>query len=296
MAIYDLINTTPSSVEEGDILNCSYSGAKKEIELPAGTYKLEVWGARGGTYNTAYGRGGYSEGILTLDTPSTLYIYAGGMGQGATVGGFNGGGATNRYGGSGGGGSDVRVNGTSFEDRVIVAGGGGGGGYANTPGGHGGGLEGTQGGHGSGTGGLPGTQTAGGSNNTSGIFGMAQANSSNGGAGGGGWYGGASGWSAGTDSAGGGGSGYIGGVTEGITLTGAQSMPAVSGGTQTGHADNGYARITVLSIGGGKTTLNMSFKINGTEKTFDQGWVRVGSALKEIDSMWVRINGTLHEA
>jgi hypothetical protein len=47
MATYDLATTSPSftSLRAGDIINCSYSGAKKNIDLPAGTYKLEVWGA-----------------------------------------------------------------------------------------------------------------------------------------------------------------------------------------------------------------------------------------------------------
>ena len=63
MATYDLATTSPSftSLRAGDIINCSYSGAKKSIDLPAGTYKLEVWGAQGGNRGMSQGGpGGYS--------------------------------------------------------------------------------------------------------------------------------------------------------------------------------------------------------------------------------------------
>jgi hypothetical protein len=71
MATYNLTSSIPSNIEEGDILNCSYSGTYKTITLPYGTYKLECWGAQGGDlkgYSNSYnaGKGGYSEGILTL--------------------------------------------------------------------------------------------------------------------------------------------------------------------------------------------------------------------------------------
>lgn len=44
MATYDLATqaVSTSNLKAGDIINCSYSGAKKSIELPKGTYKLEV--------------------------------------------------------------------------------------------------------------------------------------------------------------------------------------------------------------------------------------------------------------
>ena len=44
----------------------------------------------------------------------------------------------------------------------------------------------------------------------------------------------------------GGGSGYIGGVINGTTIAGNASMPSTSGGTETGHSGNGYARITLV--------------------------------------------------
>ena len=108
-------------------------------------------------------------------------------GQGSPHGGFNGGGdgAVDNFGqlGSGGGGaSDIRIGGTTLEDRVLVAGGGGGGGgascnSASAVGGNGGGLVGLPGassGCPGGVGGGGGTQTAGGSATspaTEGVFG-----------------------------------------------------------------------------------------------------------------------------
>ena len=83
MATYDLATATPSSLSKGDILNCSYSGSKKSIVLPPGTYKLEVWGAQGGyRSNATYGgKGGYSYGTLTLNNTTNLYVYVGKQAQ-----------------------------------------------------------------------------------------------------------------------------------------------------------------------------------------------------------------------
>ena len=71
---------------------------------------------------------------------------------------------------------------------------------------------------------------------------------------GGGWYGGGGGGadiSGETSStgggAGGGGFGYIGGVKDGQTIPGNQSMPNPNGGTMVGKTGNGFANITVLT-------------------------------------------------
>lgn len=267
MATYDLTSSIPAAdkLVDGDILNCPYSGTYKQITLPKGQYKLEVWGSRGGTYNAYYGKGGYSVGTLNLNKDSVIYCYPGGY-NGSNGTGFNGGGSTHNYGGGGGGGSDIRIGTDSLYARVIVAGGGGGGGYSSTAGGHGGGLSGSQGANGSATGGYGGSQTSGGTNNTQGTFGKANSNSSNGGGGGGGWYGGSSGTSAGTDSGGGGGSGYVytsstasnypSGcllnstyyLTSASTTAGSASFTSPTGSSETGHNDNGYVRITIIKI------------------------------------------------
>jgi hypothetical protein len=70
------------------------------LTVPPGTYKLEAWGAQGGSYSSTYygGKGGFSTGILTLtNDTNTLHIYVGGQGTGGSntgekLGGFNGGG------------------------------------------------------------------------------------------------------------------------------------------------------------------------------------------------------------
>ena len=75
--VYDLTNNIPepSEIKAGDILNCPYSGTSISISLPAGSYKLECWGAQGGGWtNNIGGNGGYSTGILTLSAQNTIYI------------------------------------------------------------------------------------------------------------------------------------------------------------------------------------------------------------------------------
>lgn len=261
-------------VLEPQVYDFEYTGAVQTFGVPyTGKYKLEVWGANGGGYNTSYsttgGRGGYSVGTINLSSGTTLYIYVGGQGGLAnTAGGFNGGGNSKSYGGSGGGASDIRIGVDSLYARVIVAGGGGGGGYQNTIGGYGGGVTGGDGGAGNVTAGGGGTATSGGtagSGGVVGVFGGAQERTSGaGGGGGGGWYGGGSGMSGGTDSGGGGGSGYvytpetasqcpsgcllnsshylIGATTYGGNTT----FAAPDGTSETGHSGNGYVRITYI--------------------------------------------------
>lgn len=84
-----------------------YTGNVQSIDLPQGYYKLQAWGAQGGnvtgSYSVAGSKGGYSEGILKLDSPTTLYVFVGGKGTNYTSsasqtsttlinGGWNGGG------------------------------------------------------------------------------------------------------------------------------------------------------------------------------------------------------------
>ena len=134
---------------EGDAdvpIEFPYTGSVQEHTLPAGEYKLEVWGAEGGSgtdgTSTASvgGKGGYSVGTINLNSSTKLYVYAGGKGSipSASVsggGGFNGGGngytgssytSTKYLGAGGGGASDIRIGTDNLYYRVIVAGGGGG--------------------------------------------------------------------------------------------------------------------------------------------------------------------------
>ncbi|MCF8220151.1 MAG: hypothetical protein K9I97_01585, partial [Cryomorphaceae bacterium] len=224
----------------------NYTGAVQTFTAPAaGTYTLDVYGARGGNVTSYYptngGLGGRSQGTITLTAGQVVYVYVGGQGADRlgnhpyggctfTAGGWNGGGA-NRSAGNGtpgGGASDLRVGGQGLANRVIVAGGGGGCGWTYAAGGSGGGLTGGAGtNHGSGgatqaaggaVGGSSGGcgQTAG----TLGVGGDGSGSSAGGGGGGGGYYGGGGG---GYNQGGGGGSSYIGGVTNGTTTAGVRN-------------------------------------------------------------------------
>ncbi len=250
--------------------NYSYTGGIQTYTVPVtGTYKLEVWGAQGGSVSgAAGGYGGYAVGNKSLTAGQVLYIGVGG--QNAS---FNGGsgnyglGGSDNYSAGGGGGthiglSNAQISATPKANLLIVAGGGGGGiwtvyggdtsrKYYGTGGAGGGnsGVDGTstgvQGGY-SYVPGRGGTQSAGGaqsywaSNSQCqpirlpgyGLGGIGHAScwQGVGGGGGGGYYGGGAGYNGG----GGGGSGYIGGVTGG----------SMSNGQRSG---NGYARITWLN-------------------------------------------------
>ena len=126
-----------------------------QIVLNPGLYLFELLGASGG--GSQPGRGGFASGTLQVRTPLHVYLLPGGKGSyiassGCLEGGWNGGGqvCTEKYGSSGGGSSDVRLEESNVESRIIVAGGGGGSGDGqsnienNCPGGEGGGYEGGQ--------------------------------------------------------------------------------------------------------------------------------------------------------
>ena len=150
----------PNTVIFGQAWNIDYTGEEYTFTVPkTGAYKLEVWGAQGGT--TSGGYGGYSSGLIDLNENSTLYVNVGGQGGDSytRTGGYNGGGTGGAgYGswgsGSGGGGAThIATNSgllSSLSENVnsvlIVAGGGGGtcGGFSPL-GGSGGGASGTLG-------------------------------------------------------------------------------------------------------------------------------------------------------
>jgi hypothetical protein len=242
------------------VANFDYTGNVQTYTVPlTGTYKLEVWGAQGGTASNplglAGGLGGYSQGNLKLNMNTDIYICIGGVGTNAPdvtartlPGGYNGGGKAisdgNTGWGSGGGATSITTtkrgvvsNYSSYKNEIIIiAGGGGGSGYYQLPnlGGRGGSGGGNNGGNATGQDpGYGGSQSSGGTGSTgNGSFGQGAGGTSNGPGSGGGYYGGGSGYTSG--SGGGGGSGYIGGVTNG----------SMSNGVRSG---NGYARITFVS-------------------------------------------------
>lgn len=224
--------------------NCT-GGVQTFTVEHSGNYKLEVWGAQGGdAASYTGGHGGYSSGVIKLSKGQTIYIYVGQKGPTPSGGAaFNGGGKGVCCGASGGGGTDIRTVESPYNDltspnsRVIVAGGGGGA-SLDTPysnGGYGGGKIG-----GPSDNGRVATQSSG--------YGLFQGGptSNNDNAGGGGGYYGGFGGSGSTGGRGGGGSGYIGGVIDGIMYGGNTTMPSPTGGIETGHTGNGYARITLL--------------------------------------------------
>ncbi|GHU56175.1 hypothetical protein AGMMS49975_19070 [Clostridia bacterium] len=211
-----------NGVQNGDVVICDYSGAAVNLSLPPGLYRLKCYGGQGGyRSNITYGgQGGYAEGILTLTSEISTWLYVGGSGNtGGQNGGFNGGGERESNLPGGGGATDIRLVSDNLLTRVIVAGGGGSDGAGNKHGGHGGGVAGVGRGESYGSGGGGVSQTTGGVGGIAtlnGSFGQGGAGvyyaGGHGGAGGGGWYGGGGAYpdsSADDDRGGGGGSGYV---------------------------------------------------------------------------------------
>ena len=263
---------SPIAVVPGDYINFPFTGTIQSTTLPACTFRLEVWGAQGGSAqdgNSIGGLGGYSAGTLTLDTITDLFVVVGGQ-SGDISGGFNGGGNGSshdweRVGTAGGGATHMSlISGTLsniVDDSILIVAGGGGGASGDP-------HDARDGGAGGGDSGLPGqvgfngeisagggTQTEGGvagfwgsgwgvaSPGSRGLGGDAGGVESTSGGGGGGWYGGGGGmWGSG-----GGGSGFISPIlTNSETIPGNQSMPNPLGGTMIGNPNNGFARITPI--------------------------------------------------
>lgn len=270
----------------GSVMNFDYTGSVQTATLTPGTYKLECWGAQGGTYSSYIGGyGGYSKGTITLAKTTTVYVSVGGAGSSSsTTAGFNGGGTGISSGRGGGGATDVRIGQNSLYSRVIVAGGGGGAGVTSAnanPCGCGGGEYGGDGYYNDTTGsytagqnrsGGSASQTAGGitwSTGTQATFGQGgNASGYSCGGGGGGWYGGGGAYDSDSDSDGrwgGGGSGYVytsstaknypNGcllnsthyLTNAQTIAGNTSFTSPTGSAETGHTGSGFCRITNLN-------------------------------------------------
>ncbi len=278
--VYFVAKTEPDNI----VKNFPYSGSCETYPIEVtGYYKLEVWGAQGGSYSDAYtgGKGGYSYGTVYLSRGTNLYVCVGGQptgvasAGGTNKGGFNGGGdgktfsfsGTTTYAMGGGGATDIRIGSNNVNTRVIVAGGGSGSTNSNN-GFAGGGTSGL------GTSGYFGTATSAG---TGGSFGQGASVSSGSSnykygapGGGGGWYGGGRAASASdTDTSvrtkTGGGSGFVwtsatsSNKPSSYTLTSTYylSYPNTLAGdqnfksptsdvTELGHSGNGYARISYL--------------------------------------------------
>lgn len=329
-------NFIDTSTKKGHILNYSYTAEVQSVTLPAGEYKLECWGAQGGSYSASFqgGLGGYSVGILTLTEETTLNIYVGGQPAAVTTnrtvcpGGFNGGGdGYNRYyssvysyGQGGGGGTDIRINDTTLYSRVIVAGGGGGSSSNDDRatkygGGKIGGCTIDGGG---------GQQTSGGSASkiTAGIFGTGASTTTNGGnykygsgGGGGGWYGGGA-CSTYNDSTNyrsynGGGSGYV--YTAGTVssypsgcllnstyyLTDAQTIAGnTSFPAPSGSTETGHSGngFARITILSLKSNYTIYPKVDGVWKTGVGVWIRENDVWKSASVLSIKYGDIWHSS
>ena len=147
-------STTLYAIWQRNVTDFEYTGTVQTFtSVNAGIYKLEAWGAQGGSYNSTYvgGYGAYATGVISVKAETTLYVVVGGSGTGntlgtlgTTLGGYNGGGNGNVinedvFSGSGGGASHIAlVNGElktleSYKDYngilIVAAGGSGSYGY-----------------------------------------------------------------------------------------------------------------------------------------------------------------------
>jgi RHS repeat-associated protein len=199
--------TTPGPVTaEPGSSTFSNTGAPQWFTVPDGVsaVAVDLHGAQGGNASHG-GLGARVRATLAVSPGDILQVNVGGQGA-LNAAGFNGGGYALDNGSGGGGASDLRKNGVTLADRVVVAGGGGGAGRGATPqagsGGGGGAPNGTAGQAAcGGAGGGGGTQTAGGAagvgdwtyGNAGGPAQGANGPNGGGGGGGGGYYGGGSG-------------------------------------------------------------------------------------------------------
>ena len=235
--------TCPDISSHMGVYTFEYTGSEEKFTFTKESdYKIEVWGAQGGSSlgfaGARGGYGGYSSGVYHFTEGQSIFINVGGVGENGTnnsttkLGGYNGGGNkvspdSAYYGSAGGGATHVALSSgllstfsSKVDDLIIVAGGGGGGAGISGNYGYGGSGGGFVGGNGlnflGNVGwGAGGSQTAPGCYNTTintncGSFGQGNGTTNgHGGAGGGGFYGGGA-----TNTAniggGGGGSGYIG--------------------------------------------------------------------------------------
>ena len=144
--IWTVGNTYTYQLSKSIVYDFDYTGSGQTFTAPyTGTYKIQCWGAQGGSipgdrYSFPYpdgGLGGYTSGNIHINKGQILYIYVGQQGSLANEANcsFNGGGkgATNDGAcASGGGETDIRIIGgpyntpSSYKSRIIVAGGGGG--------------------------------------------------------------------------------------------------------------------------------------------------------------------------
>jgi len=254
--------TVTFDANSGIMNSTSYTSAGQSTYTVSqnGLYKIELWGAQGGTSGSnPGGYGGYTSGLIDLNKDEKLNFYVGGT-TSSNVGGYNGGGnslsggTVSIYSSGGGGATDVRYENSNLSDRIMVAGGGGGASVNNTsnPYRYAGGISGGDGaGSASVCGCTGGNQVSGGANycTTQGTGGFGYGGSyaitttgyTSGGGGGSGYYGGAGGsptdYSEQISGSGAGGSSYISGHTGCVAIISSTNITPKNGCT-TGTDNN----------------------------------------------------------
>lgn len=132
---YTILVKYSENTSDEDTYEFSYTGDYKEFIAPyTGYYKIECWGAQGGSYSGTGGKGAYTAGNLYLTKDQKIYVYVGQSGGNLQTSTYNGGGlAGELYNGrSGGGSTDIRLSPGDWNDfeslksRIMVAAGGGG--------------------------------------------------------------------------------------------------------------------------------------------------------------------------
>jgi len=229
------ISDTTAGCENGHEWLFDYLGEEEVFNVTCpGKYKLEVWGAQGGSSDETIvgGYGGYSKGEINLTTGEKLYINVGGQPI-STTGGYNGGGTSGTLYNARGGGGATHIALTSGllatlenkQDKILIVAGAGGGSdhyISGSIGGHAGGYVGGNGnkfrewdtfqialGGSQNYGGYGGHGACYGTDGTFGAGGS-QCNSHGGGGGAGFYGGGGGGYNNDVVGSGAGGSGYIG--------------------------------------------------------------------------------------
>ena len=168
---YRQANKNAVFVTDTNHWNFDYTGNSQTFTpIKNGNYKIELWGAEGGTKaDYIPGKGGYVSGKTDLVNNTNYYVYVGEKKLITDTSSFNGSQSSTATGAAGGGATDFRLETStnwydfsSLKTRIIVAGGGGSYSSSSYPGADAGGLVGyrTVGSEGSCS--YPGSQIAGG--------------------------------------------------------------------------------------------------------------------------------------
>ena len=233
------------SMQPGQEFTFDYVGSAQEFTAECkGTYRVELWGAQGGSYEAdgTGEKGAYTAGDISLLAGTKLYVYVGQGEGGRNEPAFNATTTSTGSGTPGGGATDIRLysdewnNALGLRSRIMVAAGGGSN-QAGKWGGAGGGLVGYSSVK-DGKTNTGGTQTSGGiysAEATTCGFGSFGSGSTCGATGGGGYYGGSG--AAHANGSGAGGSSYISGHIGCVAIK-SETDQTPKSGCETGTTDD----------------------------------------------------------